>query len=80
MSTEKKEEYSGDRKVSNYVPGECSGKWSGMEHMRYIAFIDFNKDKMRSREKRRSNKFYQEMADFIQTRNALQCRSHHQKL
>lgn len=48
--------------------------------MKYIAFIDFNKDRMRSREKRRSNKFYQEMADFIVTRNALQCRSHHQKL
>jgi hypothetical protein len=48
--------------------------------MRYVAFIDFNKDRMRSREKRRSNKFYQEMADFIVTRNALQCRSHHQKL
>jgi hypothetical protein len=62
------------------VPGERSGKWSGEEHMKYIAFIDFNKDRMRSRDKRRSNKFYQEMADFIVTRNALQCRSHHQKL
>jgi hypothetical protein len=48
--------------------------------MKYIAFIDFNKDRMRSKDKRRSNKFYQEMADFVVTRNALQCRSHHQKL
>lgn len=29
---------------------------------------------------RRSNKFYEEMAQFISTRNSLQCRSHHQKL
>lgn len=48
--------------------------------MKYIVFIDFNKERMRSKEKRRSNKFYQEMADFLVTRNALQCRSHHQKL
>lgn len=48
--------------------------------MKYIAFIDFHRDRMRSKDKRRSNKFYQEMADFIVTRNALQCRSHHQKL
>ena len=48
--------------------------------MKYIVFIDYNKDRMRSKEKRRSNKFYAEMARFISTRNALQCRSHHQKL
>lgn len=73
-------EFSSGRKGSSYVPGERSGKWSEEEHMKYIAFIDFNKDRMRSKDKRRSNKFYQEMADFIVTRNALQCRSHHQKL
>lgn len=48
--------------------------------MKYIAFIQHNKSKMRSKEKRRSNKFFEEMANFINTRNALQCRSHHQKL
>jgi hypothetical protein len=55
--------------------------------MKYIVFIDYNKEKMRSKEKRRylsflcrSNKFYEEMSNFIATRNALQCRSHHQKL
>lgn len=73
-------EGSSEKRGSSYVPGEKSGKWSPEEHMNYIAFIDFNKDRMRSREKRRSNKFYQEMADYIITRNALQCRSHHQKL
>lgn len=42
---------------------------------------------MRSKEKRRYifglfrvSKLYKEMARFIGTRNALQCRSHHQKL
>ncbi len=71
---------SGGKKMGGYIPGEKSGKWSMEEHMRYIAFIDFNKDRMRSKEKRRSNKFYQEMSDFVASRNALQCRSHHQKL
>lgn len=50
---------SSDKKNGGYIPGEKSGKWSMEEHMRYIAFIDFNKDRMRSKEKRRSNKFYQ---------------------
>jgi hypothetical protein len=62
------------------MPGECTGKWSDEEHMKYIAFLDANKEVMKSKEKRRSNKFYREMSDFIQTRNPLQCRSHHQKL
>lgn len=75
------------KKTSAYIPGERSGKWSEDEHMKYIIFIDYNKEKMRSKEKRRylthlhrSNKFYEEMAHFISTRNSLQCRSHHQKL
>ena len=37
------------RRRAEYVPGACSGKWSAEEHMRYIVFIDGNKDKMRSR-------------------------------
>jgi hypothetical protein len=71
---------SSGKRGHSYVRGEKSGKWSVEEHMKYIAFIDFHKDRMRSRDKRRTNKFYQEMADFLITRNALQCRSHHQKL
>ena len=67
-------------KKGQYVPGAVSGKWSREEHMKYIVFLDSNKEAMRSKEKRRSNKFYAEMARFIGTRNALQCRSHHQKL
>jgi len=35
---------------------------------------------MRSKEKRRVSKLYKEMAKYIKTRNAFQCRSHHQKL
>ena len=68
------------RRKEEYVPGAVTGKWSREEHMKYIVFLDGNKEAMRSREKRHSNKFYAEMARFIGTRNALQCRSHHQKL
>jgi len=37
------------KKSSSYVPGEKSGKWSDEEHMKYIIFIDYNKEKMRSK-------------------------------
>ena len=32
-----------------YIPGEKNGKWSDDEHMKYIAYIDFFKEKMRSK-------------------------------
>lgn len=41
ISSEKDDE--APKKVSNYIPGEKSGKWSDEEHMKYIIFIDYNK-------------------------------------
>ncbi len=40
-------------KTTAYIPGEKNGKWSEEQHMKYIAFIDFYREKMRSKEKRR---------------------------
>jgi hypothetical protein len=37
------------KRMSNYIPGEKCGKWSDEEHMKYIVFIDYNKEKMRSK-------------------------------
>lgn len=37
------------RKSREYIPGECSGKWSHEEHLKYIAFIDFNREIMKSK-------------------------------
>jgi len=51
LSSEREDE--GSKKGSSYIPGEKSGRWSDEEHMKYIIFIDFNKEKMRSKEKRR---------------------------
>lgn len=34
---------SSEKKNTNYIPGERCGKWTELEHMRYIAFIDYNK-------------------------------------
>ena len=46
---ESEREGSGMKRPSNYIPGENSGKWSDEEHMKYIIFIDYNKEKMRSK-------------------------------
>jgi hypothetical protein len=49
--------------------------------------MEFHKNEMRSKENRRyhiyrfrSFKLYKQMAKFVMTRDAQQCRSHHQKL
>ena len=51
--SESLKESEGVKKTSTYIPGENSGKWSDEEHMKYVVFIDYNKEKMRSKEKRR---------------------------
>jgi hypothetical protein len=46
---DKQNDNSSEKKNTSYVPGERSGKWTELEHMKYIVFIDFNKERMRSK-------------------------------
>jgi hypothetical protein len=55
-------------------------EWSIIEKSKYIAFIDLNSKKMEGREHKSLWKFYESMANFIETRNLRQCKSYHQKM
>jgi hypothetical protein len=70
----------------NYEISANSGPWTEKENMKYIVFVDKNRDSLASRSKRRyyyfqfrMRKIFKEMSLFLGTRNSIQCRSHHQK-
>lgn len=55
-------------------------KWNLQENMSYIQFLDEHKEKLYSQFDRRSSKIFFHMARYVKTRNAEQCRTHHQKM
>ena len=56
-----------------------TGQWSEKENIRYYAFVKRFREKFEAKE-RREWKIFKTLAQFMRTRNASQCRSHHHKV
>ena len=56
------------------------GHWSEDEQKKYYIFLERYHDKFSDKKCRRHDKIFRIMAEFIGTREADQCRSHHQKI
>jgi len=56
------------------------GHWSGEENKRYHWFLEIYNNHFICKEMRRLDKIFKTMALFIGSREAEQCRSHHQKM
>lgn len=65
------------RKFSKY---ERDGHWNEKERLKYTVFIGFFKTLLEDPELKKEARIYEMMSDMIITRNASQCRSHHQKM
>ena len=72
------------------VKGTSTGKWSLEEESRFLAFLKNNDERPvtirpgplepnSKKIKRRRRKYFEDMAKFVKTRDANQCRSHEQK-
>jgi hypothetical protein len=57
-----------------------SGHWRLEENKRYHWFLEVHHLHFIQREMRRLDKIFKTMSKFISTREAEQCRSHHQKM
>ena len=55
------------------------GQWSEKENIRYYAFVKRFQDKFEGKE-RREWKIFKTLAQFMRTRSASQCRSHHHQV
>jgi hypothetical protein len=56
------------------------GRWTPAENLLYKEFVLDRKNTFMRTDSRRSNRIFKEMSKVITTRNAIQCRSHHQKM
>ncbi|CAD8117975.1 unnamed protein product [Paramecium sonneborni] len=56
-----------------------NGHWSKSEHQLYLKFVNEHEDILRSKYDKKSKKIFKMMSQYIITRTATQCRSHHQK-
>ncbi|CAD8044993.1 unnamed protein product [Paramecium primaurelia] len=55
------------------------GHWTNKEHRLYEQFILNHKDIMSDSDQKKMKQIFKKMSDFIKSRSASQCRSHHQK-
>ncbi len=55
-------------------------KWSPEENIKYIRFLIKNKQKFFDSDKTKRYRIFNKMAIYLRTRNATQCRTHHQKM
>jgi hypothetical protein len=62
------------------LKGMNIGHWSELEKKLYFVFLMEHQSHFFNREMRRLDKIFKAMANFIGTRAADQCRSHHQKI
>ncbi|CAK60173.1 unnamed protein product (macronuclear) [Paramecium tetraurelia] len=56
-----------------------NGHWTKQEHLSYLEFVKSHESILRSKYDKKSKKIFKLMSQFIPTRTATQCRSHHQK-
>jgi len=54
--------------------------WEIKEAILYWKFVQENQQTLEFKEKKHKQKIFNDMADFIKTRDTHQCRSHHQKI
>ena len=64
----------------NSPNGNIIGHWTELENAKYCAFLSKFKEKFGEKSARRQWKVFKSLADFMNTRNANQCRSHHHKM
>ena len=64
--------------VSN--PNQKFGHWAVEENKRYHWFLEVHNHHFLNKHMRRMDKIFKSMAVFVGTREAEQCRSHHQKM
>jgi hypothetical protein len=57
-----------------------SGHWSSDENKRYHWFLELHNQHFFEKHLRRTDRIFKSMANFVETREAEQCRSHHQKM
>jgi hypothetical protein len=69
-----------DRLKRPCEPGRLMGHWNYLEKKRYHWFLEMYHEHFENKHMRRMDKIFKSMADFIGTRAADQCRSHHQKM
>ncbi|CAD8185431.1 unnamed protein product [Paramecium pentaurelia] len=56
-----------------------NGHWTQQEHLQYLEFVKSHESILKSKYDKKSKKIFKLMSQFIPTRTATQCRSHHQK-
>ncbi|CAD8118661.1 unnamed protein product [Paramecium sonneborni] len=56
-----------------------NGHWTKQEHLTYLEFVRNHESILKSKYDKKSKKIFKLMSQFIPTRTATQCRSHHQK-
>lgn len=54
--------------------------WDEDENRKYREFIELNTEILENREERREKKVFLRLSEYVETRDANQCRSHHQKM
>ena len=69
-----------DRPKRHQEPGRLMGHWNHTEKRRYHWFLEIYHVHFEHKHLRRMDKIFKSMADFIGSRAAEQCRSHHQKM
>lgn len=69
-----------DQSDHAYEEQSKTGHWNDRENAKYFAFLDKFKDRFLEKESRRQCKIFKALSQFIRTRNANQCRSHHHKM
>lgn len=60
--------------------GQASGHWKMEENKKYHWFLEMHYNHFLNKHLRRMDKIFKSMEKFIATREAEQCRSHHQKM
>lgn len=60
--------------------GQATGHWKIEENKRYHWFLEMHFNHFLNKHLRRMDKIFKSMEKFIATREAEQCRSHHQKM
>ena len=68
------------RKKKIYNPQFYKGKWTPRQQLAYIHFLQTHSYLIENSLQRKSKKAFLTMSYAIQTRDADQCRSHHQKM
>ena len=68
------------RKPDTGASTKKSGHWTNEENKRYHWFLELYNSYFVNKHRRRTEKIFKTMETFIGTREAEQCRSHHQKM